>query len=175
MGFWDKFFRKRPKNTKIEISVSEKKSVEPTYDTKDRYQLEHMILRQWILGADGANIISAIIEQKGDFFIGLYKAMHENEENYSCPYSSDDFNIKCIRLPGGKRDKLVLQLQMPNPERVPLCSNIFILHNEQFENRRYITLELSASGGYMICEWNGESHSLCGKYSEETLLKTLTE
>lgn len=49
---------------------------------------------------------------------------------------------------------------MPKPERVPLCSSVFVVYDERFENRRYITTELSVSGGLVICEWNGGSYSL---------------
>ena len=156
MGFLDRFRKK--------------KSVEPAYDTKDRYQLEHMILRQWILGENGAAVLSSVIEQKGDFFAGLFQAMHKDEAHYTCPYSPDDFKVQGVRLARENQEKLVLQIQMPRPERVTLCSSVYIVHDDRLENRRYITTELSHSGGLIICEWTKDGgHVNYGTYSEKAL------
>ncbi len=161
MGFFDRF--------------KKKKNAEPEYDTADRYQVEHRLLPQWFLGEDGPKIITAVLEQKGEFFTGLYQALHKDEAQYSCPYSPEDFRIQGVRFDEGNQGKLVLHIQMPKPERVPLCSSVFIVHDEHFENRRYITTELSASGGLVICEWSGGSHSFYCNYSKEALQSILTE
>lgn len=148
-----------------------KKYSEPAYDTSDRYQLEHLVLPMGILGESGANILKAILEQKGNFFIELYNTMNKDKSDYICRYSSDDFKIHTVRLNEKGNEKLVIQIQMPKPERTALCSSIYIVHDENFENRRYITVELSG-GGLVICEWNG-SHRFYGNYSEELLRKIL--
>ncbi|MCD7764001.1 MAG: hypothetical protein LUI14_12580 [Lachnospiraceae bacterium] len=159
MEFLDRFKNKKVQN--------------PTYDTKDRYMLEHNILPQFITGENGAATIALINQKEGNFFVEMYQTMNKNEEQYICPYSSHDFKIQRIRLAGGTPGRLALQLQMPVPERVPLCGYVFILHDEHLENRRYITAELSASGHLMLCEWRNGQHLNYGVYSKNTINNAL--
>lgn len=146
-----------------------KKTVEKGYNTDDRYTLEHILLPQLISGENGATTISLINQQEGRYFTEIYKVMHKDEEQYVCRYSPLDFKVQRIRLAGEKPERFVLQIQMPAPERVPLCGYVFILHDEHFENRRYITAELSHSGQLLLCEWRQGEHWNYGPYSKSTI------
>jgi len=150
-----------------------KKQGEPTYDTTDRYQLEHLILRQGVFSESGPNILTALLEQKGNFLVSLYNTINKDNPDYRCRYSAEDFKIQGVHLAEKGQEKLIIQIQMPKPERSTLCNSIYIVHDENFDNRRYITTELSDSG-LVFCEWDVYGrHSYYGIYSEKSLKKII--
>ncbi len=186
MGLFDRFKKKEEKKEEkkvdgmLETSANDvpeapqPKAQAAQDGTAYRYHLEHRLLPEWILGENGAAVISNILIRKGEFFITLYKSLHEDEADYVCPYSPEDFQIRGVRL-GENSSKMVLHIQMPAPERTPLCKMVFIVHDEKPENRRYLTAEMSFSDKTMLCEWRNGTHSLYGEFSEELFHRVLMD
>lgn len=159
MGLLDVFHRKKSTENK-------------TVDTRDRYSMEHIILPKLILGENGIEVLSAILSEKGQFFVKIYEDMNKNIDNYQCPYQRSQFVIDGMRFEDN--DNLyAVQIQMPIPEREPLCKMIIITHDANLENRRYITIEMDSSG-YCMCEWIADGrHINYGKFSANRLLEIM--
>lgn len=63
------------------LSLFRKKKNQPKkeVDTKDRYSLEHLLLPEFVLGENGANILNMMLHEKGKFFTDLYGRMNEKQ------------------------------------------------------------------------------------------------
>lgn len=159
------------------LSLFRKKKNQPKkeVDTKDRYSLEHLLLPEFVLGENGANILNMMLHEKGKFFTDLYGRMNEKTLGDQCPYSEEQFFVSGIRFENNDNLYMV-KIEMPDPERVPLCKLIFIFHDQQMNNRRYITAEMTAPNTYVLCEWKaGHQHVNYGRYSEQNLRNITTE
>lgn len=139
----------------------------------DRYQFEHSVLPDFILGSDGADIIRIILHNKGAFFVNGYKFIHKDEENYTCPYETSDFKFIPVKLDD---EKYCLRINLPEPEVSPLCRSIFITHNKNFGNRRYFTLETGTKPGEeFLCEWDKDKkHINYGNKPGDPFMRILT-
>lgn len=160
MKFLSRFFKK-----KRHIFIDEQ-------DVSDRYTIEHLFLPTRILGEHGSHLISQILEEKGNFFIRLYKALNDDVPDYQCPYSSEQFLVECSQMDDiDLNDLYVLKITMPAPETTTLCGMIIITYDENMSSRRYITVEKSSEDEYDMCGRDKEfNHLFYGTYSEERLL-----
>ncbi len=137
--------------------------------TNDRYFLEHKFLPAVILGDDGASVIMNILDAGGKFFTDIYAMIHEDDKNYTCPYSPGDFSVKGVKF-NDVKDLYAVKINMPAPERSPLCIMVFITHDSNMESRRYITVEQGAEDGAFLCEWKPDGlHANYGAFTESNL------
>ena len=132
-----------------------------------RYFFEHRLLPQELYSKRGSNVIIGMLEQKGEFFVSVLNLLG-SEQGYKCPYSPSDFVLKpqLMRANGKTPSLAILAIDMPEPEITPLCSRIYICHDENFSRIRYYTLERSITGGNILCGWEKDSHNNYGSPPE---------
>lgn len=160
--------------------------VSTPYNYEDRYAIEHVFMPNWILGSDGAGVICQILDEEGQFFVDTYNNYHRDDAKYSCPYTKEQFSVSKSRITGqDENDLFAVRIVMPQPERTPLCSLIFLLHDDKMESRRYLTIERddNLTSGYAICEWDKNQdlsdwnargmHAFYGNYSDDRLMQIL--
>ena len=87
--------------------------------------------------------------QKGQLFVNLFHAMHEDEPDYHCPITASDFKVTSYI----NNDQDILQIIMPKPLGSMYCRSIYLCHNKATKNKSYFTVEQTSSGEYYICGW----------------------
>ena len=124
-----------------------------------RYFLEQRFLPQNLYSEYGSNVIAKMLQGRGAFFVQVLNYIGENE-NYKCPYTEAEFVFKPLLVggDGSMPEFAVLAIDMPAPEKAPLCSRIFICHDSAFSNIRYYTIEKTINNSYMLCGTSGEDH-----------------
>lgn len=142
-------------------------------DMHDRYTLEHIFLPQNVLADHGADVIRKILRKKGRFFVDFFRQNNSfGTDNYTCPYTEEQFSVEKIHFDRAENICLI-RIQMPEPERQPLCKSIFICCDRRMNDRRYLTEELTSSNRYFLCEWADGVHRVYDWFSEEKLLKSV--
>lgn len=128
-----------------------------------RYFLEHKALPEELYSDHGGGLVVAILKERGKFFVQALNILGK-EEGYTCPYSEDDYVFKpqLIRGKGRAPDLAILEIDMPEPERMPLCSRVYICHDDKLDHIRYYTVERTYDGSSMLCGWDQECHSNYG-------------
>ena len=122
---------------------------------KIRYHLEHRLLPKLLYSEEkGTRNLMKLIEEKGAFFIEKLN-MLGRDKDYECPYSESDFVFDQWLVPVKDKDAafMALQIQMPEPERAPLCYKIIICFDLHFSHIWYFTVEKSTKVPAMICSW----------------------
>ena len=144
-------------------------------DTQARYFIEHRFLPDYFFSERGANLVEEILQDAGEFFVKLYNFINQEKFLYHCPYSVEQFSAEHTIFEDIDGKELhVVQIQMPAPERTPLCEKILLVYDDDFEARRYITVERDDNIGNLICEWQaGGVHGLHSKYSEKEMRSVL--
>lgn len=159
MGFLNKLFTK--KKTQGDIQT--------------RYTIEHSFLPKVFFDEERcSSLILTISEEEGSFFVNLFNVLNKDKSDYHCPYSTKQFSVKKMQFNTSSGNKIyILQVQMPKPERAPLCEEILFVHNDNLESLKYITVEKDEECSF-ICEWtaNGD-HVLHVKYSKKNMLNIL--
>ncbi len=142
------------------------------YDTSNRYYIEHDLLPELILGENGVSILYGLLKEKGEFFVDLFNRLNSEDINYHCPYKISDYKIRGIKL---NDDKYCVEISLPRPEREPLCKNIYIIHGQHYEDRRYFTIERGHSEKeQFLCEWTSDKkHKLYTACTDNILQEIL--
>ena len=158
MGFFSRIFGKK----------------EPQiHDTLDRYNVEADLLPHLILGNNGISVATAILDEKGKFFVKLFSSLHKGSP---CLYSANDFSVKNFTV---DEEHYILEITMPKPEVSPLCEQLIIAVDFSINAIRYLTVEKGAVGGSILCEWKisgsngGKTHLNYGEFSKAKLIKIL--
>ena len=76
-------------------------------------------------------------------------------QNLSYPYTERNYAIlpQIVSADAGLPEFALVEIRMPKPEGMPLCSRVYICHDNKFENIRYYTLEISFDTSYVLCGW----------------------
>lgn len=112
------------------------------------YYAQHKWLPHFFYGAT-APLMREIQKQKGQLFVDLFHAMHEDEPDYHCPITTSDFDVtSCIN-----GDHNILQIIMPEPLGNMYCRSVYLCHNTTTKSKTYFTVEQTSSGEYYICSW----------------------
>ena len=137
-----------------------------------RYFVEHNLLPGMLLGDDWRKTVDLILSAQGDYFVKLYIILNDDNPDYQCPYSEDDFSAESFKLDD---DRFCMKITMPEPESEVLCSIIVLVYDETDGTRSYITVEGSThSRGAFICGWEDGIHSNYGPYSEQKLISIIS-
>ena len=144
-------------------------------DIQTRYTIEHSFLPKTFLDDErGLSLINKIFEEEGSFFIKLFKLFNVDNSHYVCPYSEKQFSVEKILFSTSNGNKLrVVQVQMPKPEKTPLCEKILFVLSDDLRALRYITVEKDEKRPF-ICEWKSTGdHVLYGEYTDKNMIKIL--
>ena len=112
------------------------------------YYTQHKWLPHFFYGAT-APLMKEIQEHKGQLFVDLFHAMHEDESDYHCPITSSDFKITS-HMDGSQN---ILQIIMPEPLGHLYCRSVYLCHNTNTKDKSYFTVEQTSFGDYYICSW----------------------
>ncbi len=93
--------------------------------------------------------MTEIQEQKGQLFVNLFQAMHEDETDYICPIAASDFKITSYF--NGEQN--ILQIIMPKPIGHLYCRSVYLCHDKDTKNKSYFTVKQTSTGEYYICGW----------------------
>lgn len=150
-------------------------------DKQQLYYIEHKWL-PWIFYGAGKGFMKDTLNEGGQLFIDLLTAMNtdedaEEESEYICPYSTDEFQVRYFLYPDVHTT--LVQLQMPKPQDTLFCRHIYLAMNTETKDRFLYTVELSQSGGYLLCGWEDDGshmifHMDVGEDPEEDLPKILS-
>ena len=109
---------------------------------------QHKWLPHFFYGAT-APLMNEIQTQKGQLFVDLFHAMHEDESDYHCPITSSDFKITSYI----NDEQNILQIIMPRPLGQLYCRSVYLCHSKRTKNKSYFTVEQTSTGEYYICGW----------------------
>lgn len=112
------------------------------------YYTQHKWLPHFFYGAT-APLMKEIQAQKGQLFVDLFHAMHQDEPDYICPISKDDFSVTSYI----RDDQNILRIIMPKPLGRLYCRSVYLCHNKDANAKSYYTVEQTSSGDYYICSW----------------------
>ncbi|MDO4976685.1 MAG: hypothetical protein Q4E53_05415 [Eubacteriales bacterium] len=119
--------------------------------TNVRYLIEHRILPE-IFFEDPWTLVSAFLEDESLIY-RIFKEQFERNE-MEMPYKEEDFKISLNRL---CKEALVETLELPTPEREPLCYKICLFFNEDFQKAGYYCVEMGNEAENnlpFICSWD---------------------
>ena len=111
-------------------------------EQQERYYLEQRLIPEILYSEECSRFIMVLLQDRGKFFVNVLNTIGK-ESGYQCPYKPEQFVFKPQILSGEDKsqDIAFLFIDMPEPERVPLCSRIIICHDAAISNPRYYTVE----------------------------------
>lgn len=112
------------------------------------YYTQHKWLPHVFYGATRP-LMADIESEKGQLFVDLFHAMHEDEPDYLCPISASDFKVTSY-LNG---DENILQIIMPKPLGQLYCRSVYLCYNKERKKKSYFTVEETSTSAYYICGW----------------------
>ena len=120
-----------------------------------RYYFEHKLLPQLLYSENGSAMIVAILKEKEKLFVDLMNDLVK-EQDFVCPYTERDYALlpQIVSAHAGLPEFALVEIRMPKPEGMPLCSRVYICHDNKLKNIRYYTLELSFDNSYVLCGWD---------------------
>ncbi len=126
-------------------------------ETQIRYMVEHKILPELFFSEKAKDYFLILMASEGKLILNLLM-LFGKDQDYKCPYSASDFklDLHIIKKPdrdSGETGKEILEIIMPEPEQMPLCSRIYICHDMKLENIEYFTLEKSVGDSEALCAW----------------------
>lgn len=81
------------------------------------------------------------------------------EENIPCPYKAEQYKIDYYKI---GENEYMIKVTFPLPEEMPLCSKVYFMFDEGFNNIQYFTVERDQIKGkkqeFYLCGWD-EEHS----------------
>lgn len=119
----------------------------------ERYYLEQMFIPNMLYSENCQQFLMVLLQDRGDFFLHVLNEIGK-QTGYRCPYEADQFVFKPQIIAGedNSQDIAFLMIEMPEPERMPLCSRIIICHDAQLSNPRYYTVEKTlGENKFMLC------------------------
>ena len=142
-------------------------------EQQERYYLEQQLIPEILYSEECSRFIMVLLQDRGKFFVNVLNTIGK-ESGYQCPYKPEQFVFKPQILSGEDKsqDIAFLFIDMPEPERVPLCSRIIICHDAAISNPRYYTVEKSVGDSqFMLCGVDEEGAHLnfgsCPESEEE--------
>ena len=129
---------------------------------EERYYLEQRVIPEMLYSKNCQQFLMALLQNRGEFFVHLLNVIGK-ETGYNCPYETDQFVFKPQLISGENKSKdiAILMIDMPEPERMPLCSRIIICHDSMMSNPRYYTVEKTVGENkFMLCGVDEEGRHL---------------
>ena len=128
-----------------------------TADVSARYLVEHRLLPSALYSA-GEGLLVEITEGAEGLLMDAYGYAEENVEDYTCPYTAEDFDteVNVIDLNGDMG--YVVRVDMPKPEVSPLCRAVYFCFDQRTDQCAYFTSELTPDGRYALCSWDAEGN-----------------
>lgn len=133
-----------------------------------RYHFEHEWLRDYYYENTSA-FVDKILEEKGNFLYRLMKDLCKIE-GVEMKYGRSKYKVFHHKT---DRNRSVIRIVMPEPESPLNCYEIFLIYSDDFQHKRYFTVE-KAEGikERFLCSWDETSghynHGLCGKDTNKT-------
>lgn len=124
-----------------------------------RYYIEHQLLPE-LFFEQKSDFIDAMLDEERNL---LYECMTKicEEENIPCPYKEEQYKIDCYKI--GENEYMIKAI-FPTPEETPLCSKVYFMFDEEFNNIQYFTVERDQVKGkkqvYHLCGWDEEHNHL---------------
>ena len=152
-------------------------------ETQVRYTVEHKILPEMFFSEKAKDYFLILMASEGKLIFDFLR-FFGRDQDYKCPYSAEDFklDLHIIRKPDKESEdpgKAILEIIMPEPEQMPLCSRIYICHDMKLENFEYFTLEKSVGDSDALCAWTSagihENFGTAPKTKEEVLREVVNK
>lgn len=118
------------------------------------YYIEHKWL-PWFYYNSSKGVTKLLAEGGGALFVDLLNEMNQDDSQYHCPFSADDFHIE-IRT-DIESNVTFYQINMPQLQEPLLCRRVYLVHSGDFSSRFIYTIELTKNGDYWICGWSKEN------------------
>lgn len=167
------FFRRRKPVQSSPAASSDNTLTSAAVGDPLRYELEHKFLPSMLADPkDHIFLIGELLTKKGAAMVNFYEMIHmfNAESHYECPYAEDNFRVTASGLMAkGGQTALLITIIMPAPERMPLCTTVFIICSRDNSIRRYLTVEKSEGDMYYLCEWLHGKHINHGPATDRNL------
>ena len=119
---------------------------------KIRYEIEHRLIRDAFFN-DPPRLINTILREDGIY--SLYDSVMK-KVGIENPYEKNEFRVDAMKFDA---DNILVSLELPKPEYVPLCYRMHFACNSAFNKNHYYTIESSQVGGF-LCQWfNKDIHA----------------
>lgn len=125
-----------------------------------RYLFEHRILPGWVY-RDTEGFVESLLEQR-EYLYGIAKEFYL-ENHAELPYGPEEFSLETIMEGDGR---IVLKLDFPFPEQMPLCYHAYLFFDKKLEKIDYYSIEKSGidEKEAVLCGWKQDgSHMNYGK------------
>ncbi|KAH0789614.1 SseB family protein [Histomonas meleagridis] len=99
---------------------------------------------------EDGKFIKSLLELQGQI---LYHLMSElcQVKGIEMPYSPNDYDVTRTQV---SDDKFFVTLTMPEPLKMPHCRRVYILLNNDFSQKKYITVEKDMFTTDFMCGWD---------------------
>ncbi len=143
-----------------------------------RYLFEQELLPRLILNEEqtlkgrirtkiNKETLHRLLEKKGAFLVTLMNQLFQ-KAGRKCPYTENQFdiNLLCLKNKDGTKFRVVT-IDMPKPEKMPLCSRIIICFDSRLYQPQYYMVEKSFVWSYQLCGSDGECHMNYGSVDND--------
>lgn len=114
------------------------------------------------------------LEKNGsDLYLDLFHAMYQEESDYICPYTENDFSLRKKLCNNGTT--IIYQLITPSPVLSPLTRCAYFCCQLDKQQYFYYTSELTHTGDYLLCGWTKDEAHLIFHSDASTLEEELEE
>lgn len=114
------------------------------------------------------------LEKNGsDLYLDLFHAMYQEESDYICPYTENDFSLRKKLCNNGTT--IIYQLITPSPVLSPLTRCVYFCCQLDKQQYFYYTSELAHTGDYLLCGWTKDEAHLIFHSDASTLEEELEE
>ena len=114
------------------------------------------------------------LEKNGsDLYLDLFHAMYQEESDYICPYTENDFSLRKELCNNGTT--IIYQIITPSPVLSPLTRCVYLCCQLDKQQYFYYTSELTHTGDYLLCGWTKDEAHLIFHSDASTLEEELEE
>ena len=129
-----------------------------------RYQVEHQGIPSLLYTCAEGEFLNLLLEKQRNVMVLLYQIA---DPDTPCPYAVDDFTMEFHAIKEDRDDdRMIVVIDMPEPEEPPDCKRVFICFHLNSEKVGYYTVEKSLWSN-MLCTWTRDgSHGNLGNAPE---------
>ena len=130
-----------------------------------RYYFEHRLLPHWFY--EKTEVLIEILEEGGRHFLYGGMSVLCEEAGVEMKYTREQYTLYHC---GTEKEYTMIRMEMPIPEREPMCYEVYLVFGDDYQNKKYFTVEMGSSvHERFLCSWDqDQSHCNYGEAYEDT-------
>lgn len=129
-----------------------------------RYYFEHRMLPNWFYEKT-EGLIERLMEEGSNFLNGAMRLLCE-EVGQEMKYTGEQYKVYRCKT---EEEYTMICIEMPEPEVEPLCHQVYLVFSDDYQSKRYFTVERGSSlQERFLCSWDqNQSHGNYGETYED--------